>query len=245
MPSDTSLSICCRGYLQQPAVDLLLTNTASSEAGSLLAAFGFKKVPAPQYSEPFFWITEPVGFAASCLRKEGLPAWSLLKYLAGTVIGLLSRVREPASAKEATPEVQSLDCVDARFDDFWENMAQCPGRLYACRDRSWLEWHCGARLQQQKVWILALPQGQQLLGYAIVQRQDSDKIGLERAQVVSIQGPGRRLFVGIGSAYRCIAALPAGGSSCAGGGRFHALETQGLRDLAPLATQMAGLAGVL
>ena len=185
---DQSLALL-QAYLQQPGVDLFLTNTASHEAGRLLLAFKFTRVPVSHYDKPLFWITHPVGFAASCLRKKRVPGDSLLKYPAGVAIRILDQIVRWPRRVPAYPEVQILDDIDSRFDVFWECMAQDHECLYACRDRSWLKWHCGSRLQEQRMWLFAASDGPKLVGYMLVQRQDADRIGLKRAQVVDLQYP--------------------------------------------------------
>jgi hypothetical protein len=115
-----------------------------------------------------------------------MPAPRLLCYPAAAALW----TRDRFTAKNLPPaarEVRRENGFVAAFDDFWQCLAARRSTLLGVRSCDVLEWHFGASLRREEVWVLTVPDGERLAGYAIFQRRDEPATGLRRMRLVDFQ----------------------------------------------------------
>jgi hypothetical protein len=175
-----------RRYVRQPAVDLLLTSTASGRVGEIFSAVRFRPVPHANYDRALFWVTNPRGFAEGALRQLGVPLAGSLAAPAGLALGALDRLSGWRRAWEPSKAVR-LSRFDGRFDAFWGRLRGTPDRLLAVRSAAVLSWHFASALKRRELAILALEEAGSLSGYLVMFRHDHPAVGLTRYRVADLQ----------------------------------------------------------
>ena len=174
-------------FFRQKGVVLLLNTSANYAAGRVFEGFKARRVPHPAFDEVLFWITEPLGFSESVLRKKRIPMAQALKYpasLAARVMGASARLTRGMPARAC---VRRQDWFDPRFDVFWEDLRQRPDLLLAVRSRAALEWHFGVDRIRKRPEVFVLEEGERLLGYCVLVYGESKDTGLRRYTVADLQ----------------------------------------------------------
>ena len=175
-------------FLRQPGVDLFVCTTPNGTAGSVLRALRFSRAPAGTWDQAGFWITGYQGFARSVLRAAPVRLSALLAYPLGAALCLTDSLRGDPGMRAADDAFELCHGFDSRFDDFWNELkSQNATRLLAVRTRKTLEWHFGAGLKRNTVWILAAVRNSRLAAYAIIDRQDNPALGLKRFRIADFQ----------------------------------------------------------
>jgi hypothetical protein len=177
-------------YFNQENVDLFLNNTVNGKAAGLITALGSMRVPAGDWSEAAFAITEHRGFAESALRIKQIPQPRLLSYPVGLALSLKDRLTGNSLPK-ADIDVALQHDFDQRFDTFWENLSHRSNDLLAVRSREVLRWHFGAVLDTDGLWVLTAARGGNIDAYAVFQRRDEPQYGLKRIRMVDFQACDR------------------------------------------------------
>jgi hypothetical protein len=175
-------------YFGQENVDIFLNTTVNSQAAEAFGVFGSTPVPAGDWTAASYWVTSYPGFARTALSLKKLPLPQLLCYPAAAALWVKDQVtakRLPRPPRDI--EVRSDIRFDARFDDFWEKLTSRRNILLGVRTREMLDWHFGASLQRGDVWLLTVPDGNQLAAYGIFQRRDEPRTGLRRIRLVDFQ----------------------------------------------------------
>lgn len=166
----------------------LAAATSTNENSSKLAEVGrMSRIPAGDWGQAAFWITDHRGFLASGLSKRGWP--KLLAYPASAALLLKERLtRGDSWIRQNHQEIQTCSGFDERFDQFWDELQRTyPERFLANRSREVLQWHFKYALARKKAWIVTAMDGSRLLAYAIFCRRDVAEHSLKRLQLVDFQ----------------------------------------------------------
>jgi len=144
-------------------------------------------VPAGDWQNSVYWITDYRGFAASALAMKNLPR--IASYPAALAMGIRESLRgNPFRAEGRQSQLIECTTFDERFDDFWNDLKRAyPHRLLADRSREVLLWHFKYPLLQDRVWILTTRHKSAISTYAVFCRIDNVRIGLKRMRLVDFQ----------------------------------------------------------
>jgi len=209
-------------YFSQSNIDLFLNTTVNSQAAEAFAVFGSSPVPAGDWTAASYWVTHYPGFAKTALLVKKLPLPHLLCYPAGACLyakDLATSRRLPRAPRDI--EVRRTNRFDERFDAFWTALAGRRNILLGLRSREVLEWHFGASLQQDDVWVFTVSSGDSLRAYAIFQRRDEPRTGLKRIRLVDFQALSRQAD--------CLRAIMAEALKAARRNGIHIVEKVGLK----------------
>jgi len=176
-------------FVRQGGVDLFICTSVSPSAEPVLNALHFRRVPAGNWSEVSFWITNYRGFVESALRSKSIPLAALLSHPAAAVLYCRDKLRRPRlSVNNAAHDIEMSAGFDSRFDIFWEQLCrQNAGSLLAVRTRETLEWHFRSPLSRKTAWVVTIGRNGRLIAYAIVDRHDNVALGLRRITVLDFQ----------------------------------------------------------
>ena len=155
------------------------------------------RIPAGDWDNAWFWITNYQGFTASAITARKFP--SILSYPAAFAMWVRDQARGGHSwAKDKHPELEVCSNFDERFDVFWEELKRTyPNRLLATRSREVLEWHFRYAMKAGKVWIVAIRDKGKIAAYSIFRRQDNRSLNLTRMRLIDFQSlnPNNRLVI--------------------------------------------------
>ena len=167
--------------------ELLVGTTVNPAASKILNGLRAARVPAGDWGQARFWITNYHGFVSGLLKHKGWP--KLLSYPGSALLSLKDRFNKADSWMERNRrEVGISSNFDERFEPFWDELRRArPERLLATRSREVLEWHFKYALAQKKVWIVTLGDNSRLAAYALFRRRDAPEYGLKRMQLVDFQ----------------------------------------------------------
>lgn len=145
------------------------------------------RIPAGDWDNASFWITNYQGFLNSAVKARGWP--SLLAYPARAAMWIRDQLRGSTSwATCNVDKVQVCSGFDERFDRFWEELKQAyPRRFLATRSREVLEWHFRYGLAAKKIWVVTINDQSRILAYGIFRRQDNPHLGLKRIRLIDFQ----------------------------------------------------------
>jgi hypothetical protein len=184
-----SLSLLARFYANELA-DIHLITSANANSERAFRLFRCKPVPAGDWNQSAFWITNYVGFASSWLGRKRLVGPGALRYPAAAALWThdlsWTRPRAPQSYKQA-PATWS-DGFDERFDSFWSALKERHrGVLMAERSREQLEWHFRPAIKGHRIWIATVIEGSELRAYAVFLPADKPEYGLKRVRLVDFK----------------------------------------------------------
>jgi len=180
-------------FFSQKHVDLLLNTSANMSAGRVFQLCKAEKIPCPDYDKALFWVINAQGFINSVLRRRGYGSW--LSLVGGTVLapairfeGLLRQrgpIRHAAAYQMSVLEPHS---IGAEFDEFWQRtLAERSQCLLAERSACVLRWHFGHRAATaRRARVICARSAGKLVGYAVLTREDSERIGLMRSRIVDL-----------------------------------------------------------
>ncbi|MBZ5570818.1 MAG: hypothetical protein LAO09_02935 [Acidobacteriia bacterium] len=145
------------------------------------------RIPAGDWDNASFWITNYRGFLRSAIKAKGLPG--MLSYPAAGAMWLRDSLRGANSwAKRGQGHVEPCNGFDGRFDQFWEELKRAyPNRYLATRSREVLQWHFHYALAANKLWILTVGHGSRILAYSVFRRQDNPQLNLTRVRLIDFQ----------------------------------------------------------
>lgn len=151
------------------------------------------RVPAGDWDNSRFWITNYVGFLNSVLNSRALPR--ILSYAAAPSLWVRDKILGTHSwADLNSDEAVLLTGFDERFDRFWEQLKkEYPRRLMATRSRDVLQWHFKYALAENRMWLFVVEKPSGILAYGIVCRQDNPQFGLRRMRLVDFQTLNERV----------------------------------------------------
>jgi hypothetical protein len=176
-----------RRFLNYKTPELITATTANTYTFKTLDALRIPRVPAGDWGQAAFWITNHRGFLASVLSKRGWP--KQLSYPGSAVLWLKDKFTKRDSwVGRNHLEVQTCSSFDERFDRFWDELKHTyPQRLLPTRSREVLQWHFKYPLEQGRAWIVTLGDDSRLRAYAIFRRRDVPEHQLQRVQLVDFQ----------------------------------------------------------
>jgi amino acid adenylation domain-containing protein len=180
-------------FFNQPNVDLFLNTTVNAKASKLQEMFQCLRVPAGDWDRSSFWITNYRAFTMSFLNKRELRGAPGLSYPLSAGLFLRDALTGRAlHSRRNGVEVRFSTHFDESFDQFWSRFRKSsPGCLRACRSREVLQWHFGNALKKKSAWVLSVNNGDDLVAYAIVCRQDNPGLELKRMRLIDLQAqPG-------------------------------------------------------
>jgi len=180
-------SFLLRRQLNQKAAQLNLSSTANPNSSRMAEAMRCLRVPAGNWSQSVFWITNHRGFLASALERKGWP--KVLAYPASAALSLKDRFSNAhAWAHQNGCQVSTCSMFDERFDRFWMELKTAyPDRLLANRSREVLQWHFKYALAQNRAWIVTVGDDSRLLAYAVFYKRDNPAFDLKRVRLIDFQ----------------------------------------------------------
>jgi hypothetical protein len=186
-PAFRSMSLLLLDRLiNQPGVELFLTNAITAASAPAFSALECLPVPAGEWDQSAFWITQYPGFFESLLAMKNLRLIPL-SYSLSAVAFLKDRLTKRA-LRDRDVGVETCPHFDGRFDDFWEDFKRNnPHLLLAVRSREALEWHYKYALMTNRLWIVTVVDGARVAAYAIFDRRDNSNFGLKRVRLVDFQ----------------------------------------------------------
>jgi hypothetical protein len=172
--------------INQPHVDLFLTNTNSVASSPAVSAFQCTRVPVGQWDESAFWITDYQNFVERLLVRKNYSLAKSLSYPL-SVAGFLKNRFTKKTLYSDDVEVEGCLAFDDRFDEFWEDLRKCsPHLLLAVRTREVLEWHYKYGLLNNRVWIVTIIERRRIVAYAIFDKKEYSK-GYRQVRLVDFQ----------------------------------------------------------
>lgn len=173
--------------INQPDVDLYLSNTVGATSAPGVRAFGGQRVPAGVWDEYVWWITNYRSVAKGVLMRRNYPLAALLSYPLSAALQLRDRGTRRALGG-ADVEVRAYPAFDERFDDFWDDLRRCsPHLLLAVRTREVLAWHFKHALLERRLWIVTVVDGSRIVAYALFERADDPNSGASVVRLVDFQ----------------------------------------------------------
>jgi 3-oxoacyl-(acyl-carrier-protein) synthase/acyl carrier protein/GNAT superfamily N-acetyltransferase len=167
------------------AVDYLLGTTANLSSAKLLEKNRIPRVPAGDWGNSSFWITNSKGFLESALTRKRWP--KVLAYPAAAALKIREAFK-PDSWIRQTNELNVCSSFDERFDVFWKELQGAyPSRFLTTRSSAMLQWHFQYALKQDQAWIVTREDNSRVLAYAVFSRCDNLDLGLKRVRLVDFQ----------------------------------------------------------
>ena len=182
-------------FFSNRRVDVLINTSANAAAAAVFRAGGARVLPQADYDETLSWVVSGAGVVSSFLRDRGVgramagAAGRVAAPLAGAAL-ILSR-RSPGASR-VTVKVHDPARVGEPFDRLWQELCtEWPERFLARRDSAALRWQWGdPAAASRQPSILAVQSDGAVQGYAVVTREDSQRLGLKRARIVDLIARG-------------------------------------------------------
>jgi hypothetical protein len=179
-------------FIRQSNVDLLLNTTASPEASQIFQFLKFARLPQADFDVSYYWATHSAGFLGAALRKKDVPRpiSDLLAAATAPALWLENRLRSrcmaPPRSSATRIDVVRAEEAGAEFDDFWQRKSAEKNQLLAVRTSEVLRHRFAGESRSHPPQIIRAWDGQRLVGYAILVRADTDKIGLKRCRLADL-----------------------------------------------------------
>jgi hypothetical protein len=176
-------------YYGQTGVQLCVEVGVHFETLDSQSEFHALPVPAGDWDQSVFWITNYNGFARGSLAMKALPLANALSYPLSFALFCKDRFRKnPLDRADHQVAVKPCSDFDDRFDVFWEALkAKRSQVLLATRSREVLTWHFRNSMLNNATWVLTITEGSRLVAYSIFCRHDNPKFGLKRVRLVDFQ----------------------------------------------------------
>jgi len=181
-------------FFSQPDADLLLNTSANAAAGAAFGLCKAKHIPQPDYGNVLFWVIRPRAVLQAYLRKRGHNPWlaavggAILAPLAATD-NLIREIYRPQLLANIDIKLLNPEQIGPEFDNLWHaTVKRYPERLLLERSAETLRWHfrSGSNIKR-RVYIVTAWQKKLLLGYAVVTREDSTWLELNRSRISDLQ----------------------------------------------------------
>ena len=158
-------------FFRLETVDFVLSTSANQAAATYFEFMKARRMPVAHFTAVLSWVVNCRRVAAAALQKRQMPwPWGL-SFPAAAAVRLMHAVCRRNRLGRISANVRVLDGFDERFDRFWQQLAARSRRLLAVRDRASLQWHFEFALRKNRVRILALEDGNELVGYAVLLRE--------------------------------------------------------------------------
>jgi hypothetical protein len=176
-------------FFKQEHVNLFVETTVNEEATKAHQVFHALPVPAGEWNQSIFWITNHQGFAESFLSRKGWRLSKLLSYPLSAGLQLRNTLSDRAvRVRRNGVEIVACSTFDDRFDRFWQQLRrERTHTLLATRSREVLDWHFGTALAHNRAWALTIGNASEMIAYAIFYRQDNTEKGLKRMKLADFQ----------------------------------------------------------
>ena len=172
--------------INQPYIDLFVTNTNSIASTPGVTALHCARVPVGLWDEYVFWITHYRKFLQIVLARKNIRLAQTLSYPISAAVYLRDRLTKK-SLDPGDVQVKACTAFDQRFDEFWLHMRKLnPHLLLAVRTSDVLEWHYKFSLRSNRVWVGTILDGTRILAYAIFDKQEQSD-GLQQMRLVDFQ----------------------------------------------------------
>ncbi len=169
--------------INQPHVDLFLTNTNSVASTGAVCTFQCSRVPVGLWDESAYWITNYQKAAKRFLARKNYPLARPLSYPLAAAVFLRDRFTRKALDAGGV-ELEICPAFDERFDHFWEDLKRRSAHLLlAVRTREVLEWHYKYALLNKRAWIMAVIERSHIVAYAIFDKKEYPS-GLKQVRLV-------------------------------------------------------------
>jgi hypothetical protein len=176
-------------FFKQKYVNLFVETTVNVEATKAHQLFHALPVPAGEWNQSIFWITNHQGFMESFLARRGWRLAKVLSYPLSVGLQLKNTLSDRAiRARRNGVEIVACTTFDERFDRFWQQLRRERVHiLLATRSREVLDWHFGRALADNRAWALTVGNPSGMIAYAIFYRQDNTANGLKRMKLADFQ----------------------------------------------------------
>ena len=166
-------------------VQYVIGSTANVGSSKVLDRAGIARVPAGDWENAAFWITNYRGFLKSVFAKKQWP--TPLSFPASAALAIRDKLLK-RSWPQQRHQFRVCTEFDERFDAFWQELQRTyPHRFLSNRSRDVLEWHFKNSLAQNRTWVVAYEKDSRILACAIFQRCDSDELNLKRIRLIDFQ----------------------------------------------------------
>jgi len=175
--------------LQQPGVDLRVTNTANPRTSAVLSQQGWLRIPAGKWDRSALWVASYTQILQDYLAPK---APSVLSSALGRLwrpsFLMKDLLSAPGMKFRNGPELRWCTQFDERFEQFWVDLGERnPDVLLADRSQPALEWHYKDALAQNRLWILTASDRQRLIAYAIFEQKEARLVDLPKLVLVDYQ----------------------------------------------------------
>lgn len=178
--------------LQQPGVDLRVTNTASARTADVLSRQGWSRIPAGKWDRSALWVASYAQLLQNYLRPKTsslLPA-PLRGFRAPRFLPK-EFLTKPAIRLPNGLDLRWSGKFDERFEHFWNELRdKSPDVLLLDRSRKSLEWHYKYLLAQHRLWILTASDRNRLVAYAVFEHKESQRLDVSKLVLVDYQSLG-------------------------------------------------------
>jgi len=177
-------------HFSQTGADLFLNTSANAAAASVWGLCKAHTIPQSQYDKVLVWVLNERAFVESYLRKIGKAPWlaSLGGYFLAPLAaaeGLVRRRAPKSRSQGSTVSSLNPERINDEFDALWASVLRAhPDRLLADRSAAALRWHFSrSSAVERRAKVLTVNRNGVLAGYAVVTREDSERLGLKRLRV--------------------------------------------------------------
>lgn len=180
-------------FMNQPGMDLYIATTVGESATSTWEHLGHR-IPVGDWCGARYWITNHRNFMKRALEHKRFPLNRLGSFIGeGMKYSEIFRREAPPTPGGMTVEAQTK--FDARFDDFWKQLAaNNPGRLLGVRDRTALNWHFATSLRNDDLWIFTASRRGLMRGYCIFKKHAQSQ-GMSRMRLVDYQSVDEECYL--------------------------------------------------
>ena len=169
-------------------VDLVLSTSANRAAAQYFQYNKANRFPVAWLSTSLTWVVSYRKVTAAALQKKQVPCHAACAVPAAAAVWVRDLLQRRNRFGPRTPRVRCIDAFDDRFDRFWMRLVERSPHLLAMRDRASLQWHFEFCLRSQRVRILVMEDGGEMVGYLILLRELRQQGQLlDRYYVVDLQ----------------------------------------------------------
>jgi hypothetical protein len=175
--------------LQQPGVDLRVTNTASPRTSAVLSRQGWLRIPVGKWDRSALWVASYSQILQEYLAPKTRSWFSDIFGRFWRVSLLAKESLSGLTVKLKTGlELRWCTRFDERFEQFWTELVRNnPDVLLLDRSQQALEWHYKHGLSQNRIWILTVCDGPRLVAYAIFERKEGQRVDVSKLVLVDFQ----------------------------------------------------------
>ena len=181
-------------FFSQKQADLLIISSANELSAKVYKMFRALPLPIDSFNDSLYWIVESRGFIRSALIKYlGFTKLfsSIFSICIAPFLSVWLRIRGQVNLhlyKDWKGQVKSMSVVEINemFDQLWEiRKIELSNTLLGVRNSKIIRWHYDRMntKSDKKTIILTAIKNDKLLGYLILDREDSHSIDLKRYRI--------------------------------------------------------------